>query len=52
MEYEKPSVQDFGSIAAHTFERATGGIPPKDFDTTCTLDTHGDYSCPSGGVSP
>lgn len=52
MVYETPDIQDFGSIAEHTFLRAVGGTPPKDTDQSCTTDNHGDFSCPSGGVSP
>lgn len=51
MIYERPTIIDYGSIGAHTFERATGGTPKKDTDTSCTTDNHGDFSCPSGGVS-
>ena len=45
MEYQKPTVVDFGSIADHSF--VTGGTPRKD-TRLCTKDNHGDESCPTG----
>jgi hypothetical protein len=49
LSYERPVIQDFGSIAAHTFTRAGGsplGNSKKKGDwMQCSLDKHGEYSC-------
>jgi hypothetical protein len=45
MQYTTPLVEDFGSIADHTFSRCYGGNgPPKDWQI-CGTDKHGDCSC-------
>jgi hypothetical protein len=47
--YERPAIEDFGSIASHTFTRAGGtplGSSKKKGDIVqCALDKHGEYSC-------
>lgn len=44
--YETPAIEDFGSIADHTFQ--TPGQGTKSTDTTYELDKFGEYSHPAG----
>ena len=47
--YERPMIEDYGSISGHTFTRAGGtplGSSNKRGDIIqCALDKHGEYSC-------
>ena len=45
MEYQIPTIVDFGSIADHTFQ--TPGQGTKSSDTTFELDTFQEYSHPA-----
>ena len=44
-EYEAPTIEDFGSIADHTFQ--TPGEGTKSSDTSFELDTFGEHSHPA-----
>jgi hypothetical protein len=48
MIYEKPAIEDLGSIAQHTFGGVNPGgqTPPKD-NVLCTKDNMSDESCPT-----
>lgn len=46
IDYEAPAIEDFGSIADHTFQ--TPGVGTKSADTTFELDKFGEYSHPAG----
>jgi hypothetical protein len=46
IDYEAPAIEDFGSIADHTFQ--TPGAGTKSADTTFELDKYGEYSHPAG----
>ncbi len=43
--YEAPAIEDYGSIAAHTFQ--TPGKGTKSSDTTFLTDKWGEYSHPA-----
>jgi hypothetical protein len=45
--YEAPAIEDYGSIADHTFQ--TPGQGTKSSDTTFEKDTFGEFSHPAGG---
>jgi hypothetical protein len=45
VEYEAPTIEDFGSIADHTFQ--TPGTGTKSSDTTFETDTFGEFSHPA-----
>jgi hypothetical protein len=49
MTYEKPVIQDLGSIAQHTFGVSgnPGGNTPGKDSINCTKDNFGDESCPT-----
>lgn len=50
MTYEKPTIEDFGSIAEHTFQ--TPGKGTKSTDPTFELDKFGELShAPTSGLS-
>lgn len=46
MNYQPPVIEDFGSIADHTFQ--TPGEGTKSSDTTFETDTFGEFSHPAG----
>jgi hypothetical protein len=47
--YERPVIEDYGSIAGHTYTRAGGNlIGPSNKQGSpveCALDKHGEWSC-------
>ena len=45
--YEPPAIEDFGSIADHTFQ--TPGKGTKSKDTTFITDKYNEYSHPASG---
>ena len=46
IDYEAPAIEDFGSIADHTFQ--TPGVGTKSADTSYLLDKWGEHSHPAG----
>ena len=45
--YEAPAIEDYGSIADHTYQ--TPGKGTKSTDTTFVTDKFGEYSHPASG---